>query len=297
MTDTATETATETAAEAATDPPQPKPSAHDPIDPQRRLFRFLSKSARKGEPADPQAAADRAETELDQLPDLARQMQTRIAAAYPDAPRLTDLLDAPDPDTLAAIGRYDWVQVGIYTFGLPPTKARAGTPESAAHRWLKEWAAAHPERVGADRGSVPITERWFPSGDECDVAFLNRREATIVEVRPDGAEEHELRRAIFTLVKLRALLRVEDELAPCRRYIRPVLLVGGPIPLNLRPLASRLRVLIISQSRPSPLIERRERLLAEREAQQPAEQAEQAEPAQPAAEQEDQEQTNDQPGG
>ena len=294
-----TDTATETASEAATDPP--KPSAHDPIDPQRRLFRFLSKSARKGEPADPQAAADRAETELDQLPDLARQMQTRITAAWPDAPRLTDLLGAPDPDALAAIGRYDWVQVGIYTFGLPPTKARAGTPESAAHRWLKEWAAAHPERVGADRGSVPITERWFPSGDECDVAFLNRREATIVEVRPDGTEEHELRRAIFTLVKLRALLRVEDELAPYRRYIRPVLLVGGPIPLNLRPLASRLRVLIISQSRPSPLIERRERLLAEREAQQraqqPAEQAEPAEPAEQESEQEALEQTDDQPGG
>ena len=296
MTDTATETATETAAEAPTDPP--KPSAHDPIDPQRRLFRFLSKSARKGEPADPQAAADRAETELDQLPDLARQMQTRITAAWPDAPRLTDLLDTPDPDTLAAIGRYDWVQVGIYTFGLPPTKARAGTPESAAHRWLKEWAAAHPERVGADRGSVPITERWFPSGDECDVAFLNRREATIVEVRPDGTEEHELRRAIFTLVKLRALLRVEDELAPYRRYIRPVLLVGGPIPLNLRPLASRLRVLIISQSRPSPLIERRERLLAEREAQQRAQQAaEPAEPTEQADDQETPEQTDDQPGG
>lgn len=291
-----TDAATETATEAATDPP--KPSAHDPIDPQRRLFRFLSKSARKGEPADPQAAADRAETELDQLPDLARQMQTRITAAWPDAPRLTDLLDAPAPDALAAIGRYDWVQVGIYTFGLPPTKARAGTPESAAHRWLKEWAAAHPERVGADRGSVPITERWFPSGDECDVAFLNRREATIVEVRPDGTEEHELRRAIFTLVKLRALLRVEDELAPYRRYIRPVLLVGGPIPLNLRPLASRLRVLIISQSRPSPLIERRERLLAEREAQQRAQQpAEPAEPTEQADDQETPEQTDDQPGG
>ena len=291
-----TDTATETATEAPTDPP--KPSAHDPIDPQRRLFRFLSKSARKGEPADPQAAADRAETELDQLPDLARQMQTRITAACPDAPRLTNLLNAPDPDTLAAIGRYDWVQVGIYTFGLPPTKARAGTPESAAHRWLKEWAAAHPERVGADRGSVPITERWFPSGDECDVAFLNRREATIVEVRPDGTEEHELRRAIFTLVKLRALLRVEDELAPYRRYIRPVLLVGGPIPLNLRPLASRLRVLIISQSRPSPLIERRERLLAEREAQRRAQQpAEHTEQAEPADDQETPEQTDDQPGG
>ena len=266
-------TAANTTASAAAMLDTPKPTARDPFDPQRTLFRLLGKSARKGEAADPAAAAARIEIEPDELSDLAERMQARIAAGWPDAPRLADLLNAPDAETIAAISRYDWVQVGIYSFGLPPTKARAGTPESDAHRWLKEWAAAHPERVGADRGSEPITERWFPSGDECDVAFLNRHEATIIEVRPDGAEEHELRRAIFTLVKLRALLRVEDELDPCRRYIRAVLLVGGAVPQDLRPLASRMRVLMISQSRPAPLIERRERLRAEREAQQRAEQA------------------------
>ena len=137
-----------------------------PIDHQRALFRFLSKSARKREPAAPAAAAARLNVPPDRLAEIAAAMQRRIDASWPDAPPLSDLLDDPDTETLAAIAAYDWVLVGVYSFGLPPTKTRSGSAESAAHRALKEWAAAHPEQALAPPDATAITERWFPSGDE-----------------------------------------------------------------------------------------------------------------------------------
>lgn len=225
-----------------TDSPEHRPAARDPIDRQRGLFRFLSKSARKGEPADAEAAATRAGVGAEELPVIAERMQARIEEAYPDAPRLADLLGAPEPDALAAIGGYDWVQVGIYTFGLPPTKTRSGTPESAAHRALKEWTAVHPEQVGASHETEPTTERWFASGDECDVAFLAPDAATIVEVRPADTEEHELRRTLFALVKLRAVLAAEDALAGRSRPITAVLVTTAPLSRELRTLAAELTV-------------------------------------------------------
>ena len=213
-----------------------------PIDQQRALFRFLSKSARKREPADPVAAAARLDIPPAELSEIAAAMQQRIDAAWPDAPPLSELLGAPDADALTRIAAYEWVLVGVYSFGLPPTKTRSGSEESAAHRALKEWAAAHPEQALALPGATAITERWFPSGDECDVAFLADNAATIVEVRPAETEPHELRRAVFALVKLRAVLEAEDALANHSRKVTALLLTAAPIPPDLQSLAARLNI-------------------------------------------------------
>ena len=216
-----------------------------PIDHQRALFRFLSKSARKREPADPAAAAARLNVPLAELAETAAAMQRRIDASWPDAPALSDLLDDPDTEMLAAIAAYDWVLVGVYSFGLPPTKTRSGSAESAAHRALKEWAAAHPEQALAPPDATAITERWFPSGDESDVAFLAANAATIVEVRPAETEPHELRRALFALVKLRAVLEAEDALANHPREIAALLLTDAPVTPDLQTLASHLNLQIL----------------------------------------------------
>ena len=216
-----------------------------PIDHQRALFRFLSKSARKREPAAPAAAAARLNVPLPELAEIAAATQRRIDASWPDAPSLSDLLGAPDADALARIAAYDWVLVGVYSFGLPPTKTRSGSAESAAHRALKEWAAAHPEQALAPPGATAITERWFPSGDESDVAFLADNAATIVEVRPAETEPHELRRALFALVKLRAVLEAEDALANHPREIAALLLTDASITPDLQTLASSLNLQVL----------------------------------------------------
>ena len=181
------------------------------IDLQRTLFRFLTKSARKGELANREAAAKRFPPQAGaiDLDEIADGMQARLAQLYPEAPDLRGLLGGATEADLTAVQSFDWVTVGIYAFGLPPTKTRSGTTESSAHRALKEWAASKGEVLGAPSDSVGVTERWFPSGDESDAAFIGENESLIVEVRPAGAEMHELQQALFTLVNMRAVRQAE----------------------------------------------------------------------------------------
>ena len=64
------------------------------IDLQRTLFRFLTKSARKGELVDPEAAARRypaAEGSVD-VAEIAEGMQATLSEIYPEAPDLRGLL-------------------------------------------------------------------------------------------------------------------------------------------------------------------------------------------------------------
>ncbi|MDE2744601.1 MAG: hypothetical protein OXI41_01275 [Chloroflexota bacterium] len=181
------------------------------IDLQRTLFRFLTKSARKGELADREAATKRFPPEADaiDLDEIADGMQARLSTPYPHAPDLRGLLRGASEAELVAMQSFDWVTVGIYAFGLPPTKTRSGTAESSVHRALKEWVASNGDALNAPPGSVGVTERWFPSGDESDAAFIGETESLIVEVRPAGAEAHELQQALFTLVKMRAVRQAE----------------------------------------------------------------------------------------
>ena len=217
------------------------------IDRERGLFRFLSKSARKGELADREGALarfgpDAGEVDLDTT---AAAMQARIESVYEDAPPLSLLLRNADAEQLAAIRAYDWVPVGIYVFGLPATKTRSGTAESTAHRNLKEWVAAHPERVGAPSGAWAITERWFPSGDESDVAFLTENQALVVEVRPAGAHEHELRQTVFALVKFRAVIEAESLVMGIEDSVRVMLVTPEVVPEAVVDLAERLSVEVL----------------------------------------------------
>ena len=214
------------------------------IDRQRSLYRFLTKSARKGEPADAAAALARLGlSDASQLGGVADGMQQRLSEMYPDAPDLRALLGgSPSAEQLAALQTYDWVTAGIYAFGLPPTKTRSGTPESSAHRALKEWAAANGAALGAPVDAVAATERWFPSGDESDAAFIGESDALIVEVRPRGAEAHELRQALFALVKMRAVLEAEQSLDGQSGTVRATLVVEEAPPAELERLAKRLGV-------------------------------------------------------
>ena len=212
------------------------------IDAQRALYRYLTKCARKAELADADAARARLpeSAEAHDLARVAEAMQERLAERYPDAPDLRSLLGGATPEELDALQGYDWVTVGIYAFGLPPTKTRSGTPESSAHRALKEWAAANGELLGAPADAVGVTERWFPSGDESDAAFIGASEALIVEVRPLGAEAHELRQALFALVKMRAVLEAEQSLDGLQRVVRAMLVLEADPPPETRNLADRL---------------------------------------------------------
>lgn len=214
------------------------------IDLQRTLFRFLTKSARKGELADRQAATKRFPPEADaiDLDEIADGMQSRLSMLYPEAPDLRGLLRGASEAELSAMQAFDWVTVGIYAFGLPPTKTRSGTAESSAHRALKEWAASNGDALDAPSGSVGVTERWFPSGDESDAAFIGESQTLIVEVRPADAETHELQQALFTLVKMRAVRTAELSLDGRADDVRVTLVVEQDPGTTIHQLAEALRV-------------------------------------------------------
>lgn len=214
------------------------------IDAQRALFRYLTKCARKGELADSDLARARmpGSAEAHEIASVAEAMQARLVERYPDAPDLRGLLGGATTAELEALQGYDWVTAGIYAFGLPPTKTRSGTPESSAHRALKEWAAANGAALGAPADAVGVTERWFPSGDESDAAFIGASEALVVEVRPLGAEAHELRQAVFALVKMRAVLEAEQSLDGLERVVRAMLVLEAEPPTETRNLSVRLEV-------------------------------------------------------
>ncbi|MDE2966438.1 MAG: hypothetical protein OXS30_02965 [Chloroflexota bacterium] len=216
------------------------------IDLQRTLFRFLTKSARKGELADAEAALRRFPANLNvDLKAVADGMQERLSEMYPEAPDLRGLLGGATDADLSAMQAFDWVTIGIYAFGLPPTKTRSGTPESSAHRALKEWAASNGDALGAPEDAVATTERWFPSGDESDAAFIGQSESLIVEVRPAGAEPHELQQALFTLVKMRAVREAELSLDGRSDQVRVTLVVEEEPEPSTDRLAEALGVTLI----------------------------------------------------
>lgn len=222
----------------------------DAIDRQRALFRFLSKAARKGEPADVDAAVERLGGGLTdvEVRVIGNEMQQRIEREYPDAPPLHLLLTAVDSGRMAAISLFDWVAVGTHVFGLPATKTRSGTPESARHRALKEWVAANGGRLGAPAGARAETEAWFASGDEADAAFASDEAVLIVEVRPAPAEEHELHRALFACVKYRAVREAEDRVSGASRDVRAMLVAPGGLSGGLRGLAAALGVAVFTDA-------------------------------------------------
>ena len=89
-----------------------------------------------------------------------------------------------------------------------------------------------------------MTERWFPSGDESDAAFIGENDSLIVEVRPAGAEMHELQQALFTLVKMRAVRQAELSLDGRDDEVRVTLVLEDEPDSAICELADKLGVAV-----------------------------------------------------
>ncbi|MCK6479433.1 MAG: hypothetical protein L6R43_04575 [Planctomycetes bacterium] len=120
-----------------------------------------------------------------------------------------------------------------------------GGEESEDHRQLKQYIAAHPERVGVPRTVKGKPEFKQPSGDRVDVAFDAPEEFVVVEVKPKQAPIDDIERGLFQCVKYRAVATAVQRLGSKPKSVRTVLVLGGTLPAKLANLKRRLAVPVI----------------------------------------------------
>jgi hypothetical protein len=111
-----------------------------------------------------------------------------------------------DPTRVVALDDVDTVAE------LALIKERVGTfgpgGESAAHRRLKLYVAAHPTAFGVSERAVPLVEHRFQTGDRVDVMFENHRpDRTVVEVEIAGEDNACV--GIHQAIKYRSLAEAE----------------------------------------------------------------------------------------
>ena len=132
-------------------------------------------------------------------------------------------------EAMQAVFNYDrWDQVAAH-FDAPSLDPAAGVKdtgeaiplpvipaqmagESAEHKALKRWVAAHPEEF-EDYGDFEAgkNEEILSSGDRLDVLFDNGKQRVAVEVKTSRCSEDELKRGVFQAVKYRAVLRAMQQ--------------------------------------------------------------------------------------
>ena len=80
--------------------------------------------------------------------------------------------------------------------------------ESAAHKLLKLYVAAHPLELGFSPEAEAHVEYSFPTGDRVDVLFENHRpDRTVVEVEIEG--EQNVAVGVLQAIKYRSLASVD----------------------------------------------------------------------------------------
>jgi len=111
-----------------------------------------------------------------------------------------------DPTRVIALDNVDTVHE------LALIKERVGTfgpgGESAAHRRLKLYVAAHPTDFGLSDQALPLVEHRFQTGDRVDVMFENHQpDRTVVEIEIAG--EDNVCVGIHQAIKYRSLAEAE----------------------------------------------------------------------------------------
>ncbi|GFM33266.1 hypothetical protein [Desulfovibrio subterraneus] len=131
--------------------------------------------------------------------------------------------------------------------GVPPVGIAGGHGESKLHKGLKEWAARNPKHFAEfGKFSKGVTEYPLHSGDSLDVFLRGSEGQLAVEVKASNAPVSELYRGVFQCVKYRATMRAMLLAASEIPAAQAVLLTTLDIPDEVKRLARRLEVRILS---------------------------------------------------
>ncbi|WP_313400030.1 hypothetical protein [Stenotrophomonas sp.] len=152
--------------------------------------------------------------------------------------RVADALGAPTLETASGvIDKGDPIEL--------PKLPRAYGVESSAHKALKAWIVANPDRLyeyGPFKTKHGENEHCISSGDRLDAYFDNGRLRLAVEVKASNACDDELMRGVYQCIKYRAVLRAEQH-ALRRSPNGDAVLVSTKVPgKKVRALMKRLLV-------------------------------------------------------
>lgn len=162
-----------------------------------------------------------------------------------------------DAELARIYGYAKWPKV-LKEFGLKPAqqdfsdfniKASArgrGAGESKAHLKLKKYVSNHPHAVGLPSAlNTGEMEHNLPSGDTIDVFFRSRREHIGVEVKSANSDVADITRGLYQCIKYRAVLEARLAAIGKPQNVRTLLVLGGPLPVELLPLKNILGVHVI----------------------------------------------------
>lgn len=120
--------------------------------------------------------------------------------------------------------------------------------ESAAHRLLKLYVAAHPLEFGMSATAVPHVEYSFATGDRVDVMFENHLpDRTVVEVEVEG--ENELCIGIHQAIKYRSLAAADAGFPLLTSRVRSQVVAYSIEYPRARELAERYEILLLAADR------------------------------------------------
>ncbi len=120
-------------------------------------------------------------------------------------------------------------------------KKYGGPAESEEHKKLKEWAAAHPQKLGLRKSfGKGTTESNLPSGDIIDVLFTDGKRFVTVEVKSCLSNDEDFRRGIYQCVKYRKVK--EAQLLPHKLSVHALLVTERELNSELKILARLLEI-------------------------------------------------------
>lgn len=116
-----------------------------------------------------------------------------------------------------------------------------GPAESEEHRKLKEWVAAHPQKIGLRKSfGKGVSESSLLSGDTIDVLFSDGNEYVTVEVKSCRSNDEDFRRGIYQCVKYRKVK--ESEHLPNKVSVGALLVTEREVNAELKERARLLKV-------------------------------------------------------
>ena len=123
-----------------------------------------------------------------------------------------------------------------------------GGGEGKEHRKLKYFVAKNPSVIGLSPATPHgETEVSLPSGDCLDVSFRTRSRWVAVEIKSSISSSADIARGIFQCVKYRAVLDATLLSEDRAQNSRAILVLGGPMPPELLPLANLLGVEFVQE--------------------------------------------------